>query len=84
MVRRGTKLRVVILRLVLLVVVSMAVGGPDQAWGWPRARIMKPLVPPVPPVPPITSLSPINPVPLIPPVPQVPVIQPLPPVPPQP
>jgi len=83
-VQRRTMMMVVMLGLVPLLIISMAVCGPDQVWRSPRAQIVRPPVPPVPPVPPLTPLPPNQPVPLIPPVPQVPPIQPLPPVPPRP
>lgn len=74
---------IVMLGLVPLLFIPMAVGGPNQEWGWPRARIVKPLIPPVPPVPPTASLPSGQPIPPVPQVPPIPPIQPRPPVPPR-
>jgi hypothetical protein len=83
-VRRRTMRMGIMLGFVPLLVISMAVCGPDQVWGSSRAHLVKPPIPLLPPVPPVTSLPPTPSIPLLPSVPQVPPIHPLPVVPPRP
>jgi hypothetical protein len=83
-VRRRPMQMVVMLGLVPLLVLAMAVGGPEQGWGRPRARLAKLAVPPAPSVPPVPSLPPSPPVPLMPPVPEIHPLQPFPRIPPRP
>jgi hypothetical protein len=75
---------VIALGLLLFLMISTAVRGPEKAWSSPRTKTVIPPVPSVPPVPPAAPLPQIPSVPPIPPMPPVPPILPLPPVPPPP